>query len=381
MENLRQTRSRIGLWATASLISVLSALPALAEGKDWQTLDADLMPQMVTPVGHMIKDLYHLITYITIGIFILVMCLMGYVMVRFRKRPGENRQPMNFNHHTGLEILWTALPAAILIGIAIPTYHVIAYQESIPQDPDGLNVEVIGHQWYWEYRLPDHKVQIMANDGNKTPLVVPVGKVIRLNLTAEDVIHSWFVPQFGFKIDSVPGRINQAWFKVEKPGLYHGQCAELCGTMHAKMYISVKAVSDADWEIWRKGQPIASLTQGDKDTKNLPVDLATLQKEGEKVYGARCASCHQPTGEGIAGAFPPLVGAEQVTGKPEEHIKIVLNGLNGAIKVKGQSYNGVMPAWKDVLSDREIAAVLTYERNAWGNKAGVVTPDQVAKER
>jgi cytochrome c oxidase subunit 2 len=307
---------------------------------------------------------------------------MIYTMVKFRKRPGENRQPTNFNHHTGLEIIWTIVPAAILIGIAVPTYKVIAFHESIPQDPDGLNVDVIGHQWYWEYRLPDHKVQIMANDGLKTPLVVPVNKVIRLNLTAEDVIHSWFVPSFGFKIDTVPGRINQAWFKVEKPGTYYGQCAELCGTMHAKMFITVKAVSDAEWETWRKEQPEADLTQGDKQAAaDAPVDMDTLMAEGKKVYDTRCASCHQPNGEGIPGAFPPIAGAEQVTGSAEEHAKIVLHGMNGAITVKGQSYNGVMPAWKDVLNDREIAAVLTYERNSWGNKAGLVTPDEVAKLR
>jgi len=379
MEHLRQTRSGIGLWATAGLLSALTTLPAWAEGAQWQTIEADGMPAMVTQQGHMIKDIYHLITFITVGIFILVACLMLYVMVKFRKRPGENRQPMNFNHHTGLEVLWTVIPAAILIGIAVPTYKVIAFSESIPQDPDGLNVEVVGHQWFWEYKLPDHKIQIMANDGKATPLVVPVNKVVRLNLTGEDVIHSWFVPEFGFKIDTVPGRINQAWFKVEKPGIYHGQCAELCGTMHGKMYITVKAVSDDEWETWRKAQPVAALTQGDKEAANAPVDEATLVKEGEKVYGARCASCHQPTGQGVPGAFPPMAGSEFVTGKPEEHAKIVLNGLNGSITVKGQSYNGVMPAWKDVLSDREIAAVLTYERNTWGNHAGVVTPDQVAK--
>lgn len=380
MEHARRTRSRIGLGATAFLLPLLAALPAFAADA-WQKLDPDLMPEMVTEQGHMIKDIYHLINFITIGIFCLVAVLMIYTLVKFRKRPGENRQPLNFNHHTGLEIIWTIVPAAILIGIAIPTYKVIAFHESIPQDPDGLNVDVIGHQWYWEYRLPDHKVQIMANDGLATPLVVPVNKVVRLNLTGEDVIHSWFVPQFGFKIDTVPGRINQAWFKVEKPGTYHGQCAELCGTMHGKMYITVKAVSDAEWETWRKEQPVADLTQGDKEAADKPVDEATLTKEGAKVYAARCASCHQPTGAGVPGAFPPLAGSEYVTGKPEDHAKVVLNGLNGAITVKGQSYNGVMPAWKDVLSDREIAAVVTYERNSWGNKAGVVTPDDVKKLR
>jgi cytochrome c oxidase subunit 2 len=380
MEHARRTRSRIGLGATATMLPLLAALPAFAE-EAWVKLESDLMPEMVTQEGHMIKDIYHLINWITIGIFILVAVLMIYTMVRFRKRPGENRQPTNFNHHTGLEIIWTIVPAAILIGIAVPTFKVIAFHESIPQDPDGLNVDVIGHQWYWEYRLPDHKVQIMANDGIKTPLVVPVNRIVRLNLTGEDVIHSWFVPSFGWKIDCVPGRINQAWFKVEKPGTYHGQCAELCGTMHGKMYITVKAVSEPEWEIWRKEQPIASLTQGEKEAANAPVDEATLMKEGEKGYAARCASCHQPTGAGIPGAFPPLAGAEQVTGKAEEHIKIVLNGLNGAITVKGQSYNGVMPAWKDVMTDREIAAVLTYERNSWGNKAGIVKPDDVAKLR
>lgn len=374
MELRHRSRRVVGALAAGALLPLMAVMPA----------GASLMPETITPTAVQVREIWNILTYISVGIFALVALLLIYVMVRFRKRPGENRQPATFTHNTALEILWTVVPAAILISVAVPTYKTMVYAETQPLDPLAIDIDVIGHQWYWEYRFPKQQKSLIATDGAKTALVVPVGKAVRLNLTASDVIHSWFVPALGFKIDTNPGRVTTAWFRADQEGTFKGQCAELCGTRHANMLITLKVVPEAEYLTWLDQQESIETETDEADegadqvaAADPVAEMEAVMKRGKKGYDQRCATCHGAEGEGIPGAFPPLAGAEQVTGAADEMIKIVLHGASGPMKVKGQTYNGVMPAWKDVLNDKEIAAIITYERNSWGNSAGMVTPDQV----
>jgi cytochrome c oxidase subunit 2 len=199
------------------------------------------------------------------------------------------------------------------------------------------------------------------------PMVVPVGKRIRLLITANDVIHSWWVPAFAVKQDGIPGFIRDSWFKVDKPGVYRGQCAELCGKDHGFMPIVVKAVSEDEYRAWVAAQKGAAQTASADATATFPLDV--LMARGEKVYAAHCAACHQANGMGVPGAFPAINGSKVATGPLEAHIKTVLDGRPGT----------AMAAFGKQLSDADIAAVVTYQRNAWGNKMGdMAQPAQVA---
>ena len=253
-----------------------------------------------------------------------------------------------------------------------------------------MNVKVIGHQWWWEYEFPEHgvnfngkfypvKVESRALDADKTSkenylrdvdnrLVLPTDTTIRYLNTSVDVLHAWWVPELGFKRDAIPGYIMETWATIEKEGVFRGQCAELCGTWHAKMPIVVEAVSKAEFNKWiaaEKAKLLAKLKEANS-AKDWTKD--ELMAKGEKVYNTMCAGCHQVNGLGLGAAFPALKDSPVATGPAAGHIDIVLNGKK------------TMPAWKQ-LSDIDLAAVITYERNAWGNNASVVKPAEVKAAR
>jgi cytochrome c oxidase subunit 2 len=201
------------------------------------------------------------------------------------------------------------------------------------------------------------------------PVVVPVNKKVRLVLTANDVIHSWMIPAFGVKQDAIPGFVRDTWFRAEKVGVYRGQCVELCGKDHAFMPIVVNVVSEDDYKKWADGKKKEMAAKADDPNKTWTVD--ELKQRGEKVYAANCVACHQATGKGVPGAFPALDGSQVVNGPRAEQVQILLNGRKG------------MPAFKGTLSDTEIAAVITYTRNSWSNKAqeNIVQPAEVLAAR
>ena len=346
----------------------------------------------VTEIARQIYDLHMLIVYICLGIFVVVFSIMFYSLYKHRKSVGH--QAAQFHEHHVLEIVWTIIPALILLAIAFPaTKTIFAMKDTTAAD---MSVKVTGHQWKWEYEYLDKDVKFISNlsttedqINNKAekgenyllevdnPMVVPVGKKVRLVLTAEDVIHSWSVPSFGVKQDAIPGFIKETWFRADKPGTYRGQCSELCGKNHGFMPIVVEAVTEDKYNEW-----IASKQEAAK-TANAGADKVWAKEDlianGKTVYEKNCAVCHQASGAGLPPAFPALTGSK-IANAPifgadgkylkDGHLDRVLNGVR------------VMPSWKALLNDVEIASVITYERNALGNSVGdVLQPAQVKAAR
>jgi cytochrome c oxidase subunit 2 len=343
----------------------------------------------VTPVAREIYDLHLLMLWICAAIFVIVFSVMFYSIYAHRKSIGHKSVP--FHENTTVEILWTIVPFFILIGMAWPaTKSILALKDT--SNPD-LTIKATGYQWKWGYdylkgegegitlysnlSTPSDQVYNRQQKGDNyllevdQHLVVPVGKRIRILTTAGDVIHAWWVPAFGVKQDAIPGFIRDAWFKVEKEGIYRGQCAELCGKDHGFMPIVVEVVSAEKYAAWVGEQKKKLSAAADDPAKTW--DLAELRARGEKVYAANCVACHQANGMGVPNAFPALAGSKMVNGPKGEQIAMVLNGKQGT----------AMQAFGKTLSDVEIAAVITYTRSAWSNKAGenLVQPADVKSAR
>jgi cytochrome c oxidase subunit II len=355
------------------LIAALSAaLPFTASAQSQLNLT-----QGVTEISNRVYDLHMTILYICIVIGIVVFGAMFWSMIAHRKSRGH--KPATFHENIKVEILWTVIPFVILIGMAIPaTSTLIAMEDTSESD---VTVLVTGSQWKWHYRYFEHDVEYFSllatrpdQIKNKLPkgdnyllevdrpLVIPTGKKVRFLITSDDVIHSWWVPAFAVKKDANPGFINEVWTKVDEPGIYRGQCAELCGKDHGYMPIVVIAKEPAEYEAWITAQETTQREAKEEEQRLLALSMteAELMQLGERVYLGNCAACHQPNGQGIPGVFPSLVGTEMVTNDINGHIDIVLYGKQGTS----------MQAFGNMLTLREIAAVVTYERNAWGNNTG-----------
>jgi cytochrome c oxidase subunit 2 len=343
-----------------------------------------------TTIARQIYDLHTLIMVIIVVIFVVVFGAMTYSIVKHRKSVGHKAE--QFHENTTVEIVWTVIPFLILIGMAYPaTKTVIAMKDT--SNPD-LTIKATGYQWKWGYdylqdgisfysALSTPRDQIEGgNDAARNananyllevdnPVVVPVGKKVRIITTANDVIHAWWVPALGVKQDAIPGFVRDTWFKVDKPGTYRGQCAELCGKDHGFMPIVVEAVEPEKYAAWVKEQKekMAKVAMADAPGKAWTLD--DLKARGEKVYAQNCVACHQATGMGVPGAFPALAGSKVVNGSKGEQIALVLNGKPGT----------AMASFKH-LSDVELASVMTYTRNSWTNKVGdAVMPDDVKAAR
>jgi cytochrome c oxidase subunit 2 len=344
--------------------------------------------QPVTQIAEQIYSLHTLMLVICLVIFVAVFGVMFYSIVKHRKSLGH--KSAKFHESTAVEIAWTVVPFLIVIGMALPaTKTVVAMKDTSNAD---ITIKATGMQWKWGYdylngegqginflsNLATPREQIVDSSVAKgtnylievdNPVVVPVNKKIRIVLTANDVIHAWMIPAFGVKQDAIPGFVRDTWFKAEKIGTYRGQCAELCGKDHAFMPIVVEVVSEEDYKAWVDGKKKEMSANADDPNKTWTVD--ELVQRGEKVYTANCIACHQANGKGVPGAFPALDASPIVVGPKGPNIHIVMEG------------KGAMPAWKPVLSDTEIAAVITYTRNHWSNKAAenIVQPAEVLAAR
>jgi len=343
------------------------------------------------PVTKIAEEIYSLHTWmlvICLAIFVAVFGVMFYSILKHRKSLGH--ESAKFHESTTVEIAWTVVPFLIVIGMALPaTKTVVAMKDTSNAD---ITIKGTGMQWKWGYDYLNGEGQGIAFLSNLStpreqitdpsltknenylievdnPIVVPVNKKIRMVLTANDVIHSWMIPAFGVKQDAIPGFVRDTWFKAEKIGTYRGQCAELCGKDHAFMPIVVNVVSEADYTKWVDGKKKEMAANADDPTKTFTVD--ELVQRGAKVYASNCVACHQANGKGVPGAFPALDGGPLVVGPKAGQIDIVMHG------------KGAMPAWGPVLSDTEIAAVITYTRNSWSNKGkeNIVQPAEIVAAR
>ncbi|MFT4676091.1 MAG: cytochrome c oxidase subunit 2 [Patiriisocius sp.] len=346
------------------------------------------MREGVTEMSRQIYDLHMVIFWVCVVIGVLVFGVMLISMLMHRKSIGA--KPASFHDNTTIEIAWTIIPVIILVVMAIPATTTLNAMYDIG-DSD-IDIEVRGFQWKWQYTYinddPAKEVKFMSalltpseEINNLTAkrehylldvdneLVIPINKRIRFLITSQDVIHAWWVPDFAVKKDAVPGYIHEAWTNVQVPGVYRGQCAELCGKDHGFMPIVVRAVEQAEYETWllEKQQEAADVFEivGKEWT------MDELMVEGESVYTRNCATCHQANGQGIPPAFPSLVGQGIAVGPIQAHIDIILNGQAGT----------AMQAFGAQLNAAEIAAVVTYERNAWGNNIGDLVQPKVINEQ
>lgn len=360
---------------------------ALAPGLAAADYRLNLQPP-ATSIASDILELHNLIMIICAVIFVIVFAFMFYSIIVHRKSRGY--KAATFHDNVKLEVLWTVVPFLILVGMAIPSTATLINMSDVSHS--DLTVKVTGFQWKWKYDFPAQGISYFSvlatpeaqinNEAPKDkhyllevdkPLMLPVGKKVRLVITSNDVIHSWWVPQFGIKKDAIPGYINEVWLNVDKPGIYRGQCAELCGVGHGFMPIVVDAVSQEDFDKWAAAEKQKSSAEAAGATKVWTKD--ELLAKGKQVY-AQCAACHQPTGKGMPGVFPALAGSKVVNGPLDEHIKTVLHGRHTG------KFAAAMPAFGPQLSDVDIAAVITYERNSFGNHTGdVVQPAQVKAAR
>jgi cytochrome c oxidase subunit 2 len=354
----------------------------LGSGVVW----ADYALNFQRPVTQIAKeqyDLHMLIFWICVVIFVLVFGVMFYSVFMHRKSKGH--QAAHFHESTTIEVVWTVIPFIILVGMAIPSTATLLKMEDT-SDAD-LTVKATGYQWKWQYEYMDQGVSFFStlstprdqieNAADKgenylievdNHVVLPVGKKVRLLITANDVIHAWWVPQLGVKKDAIPGFINEMWTRIEEPGIYRGQCAELCGKDHGFMPIVVEAVTEDRFNAWIEEQKQMVASAAEAADKEWTQD--DLIAHGQKVYQASCAACHGAEGKGVPNVFPALTGSAITTGPLADHLDIVMNGKAGT----------AMQAFAAQLNDLDIAAVVTFERNGLGNSVGDMVQPAAVKD-
>ena len=398
-------KNRFGA-AVAAVVMTLMCGSALAYTGSMYNI-----PVGVTEISREVHSLHMLIFWVCVGIAVVVFGAMFYSI--FAHRRSVHPKPADFHESTTVEIIWTAIPFVILISMAIPAAGTLIKMEDT-RNAD-MTVKVTGYQWKWHYDYIGQDVAFFSSlsaESNRArqlgsgvdvntvpnylvdvdkPLVLPVGKKVRFLVTANDVIHAWWVPELSVKKDAIPGYVNEIWTRIDEPGTYRGVCAELCGRDHGFMPIVVKALPEAEYNAWlaeqKGGTEVAAVAEPAVASDAAPAALevaaapaatpaaaggdtakADLMKAGEKVYNGNCAACHQQTGQGIPPNFPSLLGSPVIKGDAGEQIAQVIKGKN------------MMPPFGH-LSDADIAAVVTYTRNSWGNDTGVVQAAQVAAKR
>ena len=384
--------ANIGLAASLSLVS----LPTLA------SYDINI-PQPASPIAQQIYGLHMYILWVCATIFVVVFGLMFYSIFKFRKSNGS-KPDVNFHESTLIEIIWTIIPFIILIAMAVPATKTILDMKDT-SSPD-LTIKVTGFQWGWRY---DYNADDFGFYSNLTtpwsqigqpgavpteekgkdyllevdnPLVVPLGKRVRLLITSNDVIHGWYVPQLGINQYGIPGFIKDVWFKADMVGTFKGQCSQICGKLHGYMPITVVVKSEADYAKWLEESKAkwgtkslvaaaAVAVAAPVEDENKVFTLAEAKEKGEKIYAANCVACHQANGKGMPPAFPSLAGSKTVLGPSDEQINVLLNGRSGTAM---QSFAR--------LSNSEIAAVITFTKNSFGNSVGkVIQPAEIKSAR
>ena len=328
------------------------------------------MPRGVTEVSQAAYDIHMIMMWICTVIGVLVFGFMFYVMFAHRKSRGV--KAANFHENLTVEILWTIVPALILIVMAVPaTTALLKVYDT--ENPD-IDIKVTGYQWKWQYEYIGEDIKFMSELRTSQdeqygrepkgehylrevtqPLVIPTNKKVRFLITGNDVIHSWWVPDFAVKRDAIPGLFTAAWAKTDQPGTYVGACTELCGKDHSRMPVVVEVKEEADYEAWLAGKKEEAVLY--QSTIGKQWTNEELMAKGEAVYSVSCAGCHQSEGQGIAGIFPSLIGSSIVTGPVEGHIGILINGVAGS----------AMQSFADQLSEVDLASVIHYKRNSWGN--------------
>ena len=369
---MKRTLSKIGLVFTSIL-----ANPVFAESTAKASQYQLNMTKGVTDISADVYDLHMLMFKICVAIAILVFGAMFWAMWFHRKSKGA--KPAHFHESVKVEIAWTVIPFIILIFMAIPAAKTLIAMEDA-SEPD-LTIIITGSQWKWHYKYMDDGVEYYSKLATQQdeihgklekgenyllevdrPLVIPINKKIRFLITSDDVIHAWWVPDFAVKQDANPGFINDAWAIAKEPGIYRGQCAELCGKDHGFMPVVVIAKEQADYDQWIGEQKTILANAKAEEQRLLAMNMSMdeAMATGEKVYLANCAACHMPNGQGLPGVFPTLKGSVIATKDQPTHIDRVLNGVAGT----------AMQSYAKQLSMTDIAAVITYERNAWGNNTG-----------
>lgn len=364
-------------------LSVMAMLGVFQSGTTFAESVSDLdqyqlnMRRGVTDISAEVYDLHMLMFIICVVIAVGVFGAMFYSILFHRKSRGA--KPANFHESVKVEIAWTVVPFIILIVMAIPAAKTLIAMEDA-SEPD-VTVLVTGSQWKWHYKYMDNDVEFFSRLATQPdeisgklekgvnyllevdqPLVIPTDKRVRFLITSDDVIHSWWVPDFAVKQDANPGFINDAWAQVNEPGIYRGQCAELCGKDHGFMPVVVIAKEPAEYDKWIGERQAIQEKAKAEEQRLLAMNMSKeeLMSNGQKIYTSACAACHMPNGEGLPGVFPALKGSDIALNDMAAHIDIVLNGKTGT----------AMAAFAKQLTMSELAAVITYERNAWGNDTG-----------
>jgi len=370
------------------IAGITSLLSVMLSGVVQAASELNMRPG-VTETSQEAYNLHMLVIWVMVGISVVVFGAMFYSFIFHRK--SKNPTPATFSHSTMVEAIWTTIPILILIFLTIPAVSLLIKMEDA-SNPE-MSIQVTGSQWKWHYKYLEDDIEFFSNlstpreqyedynsDAKKrgenyllevdNELIIPINTKVRFLVTADDVIHSWWVPDLAVKKDAIPGFINETWTNVPTPGTYRGQCTELCGKDHGFMPVVVKAVSKADFAKWvaDKNAERVAAEKAAAAAAAASWDLDKLMVLGKKTYDEKCASCHKVDGTGIAGVFPALKGSAVATGPIVEHMNIVVNGKQGTS----------MAAYSKQLTDAEIAAVVTYERNAWGNNTGdKVTPADI----
>jgi cytochrome c oxidase subunit II len=355
------------------LVALSLLLPSSVVHADWSVN----MRQGVTDISRQVYDLHMLIFWVCVVIGVVVFSVMIYSMLVHRKSLGA--VPADFHDNTKIEILWTIVPVIILVAMAIPATTTLTAMYDAGNSE--IDIEVRGLQWKWQYTYlnddPTKEVKFISslltpqeeitNEIRKrehylldvdNELVIPINTRVRFLVTSGDTLHAWWVPDFAIKRDAIPGFVHEAWTVVDTPGTYRGQCAELCGKEHGFMPVVVRAVERAEYDTWLASKQEEARQVYETVGKEWSQD--ELMAKGEEVYGRVCAACHQKNGQGLPPAFPSLVGQGLAVGPIADHLDIVLNGKAGT----------AMQSFKGQLNAAEIAAVVVYERNAWGNNMG-----------
>ncbi len=366
------------LASSARLVAALALLTSPSAWADW----AVNMTRGVTAISRETYDLHMIIFWICVAIGVVVFGVMFWSVIWHRKSRGA--KPAQFHESTTVEIIWTAIPFVILIAMAIPATATLV--KIYNSDDSVVDIKITGYQWKWHYdymqedfgffsnlATPQDQIYNLADKSENyllevdEPMVVPINQKIRFLITANDVIHAWWVPDIAVKKDAIPGFVNESWTIIEEPGTYRGQCAELCGKDHGFMPIVVVAKEQAEYDAWVAERQAAAIAE--RELKDKVWTLEELMVRGEQSYAKNCAACHNVDGTGVPPAFPPLKGSVLATQDMQAHIDIVLNGKPGTY----------MAAFGPQLSEVDIAAVITYERNAWGNDTGEsIQPIEIA---
>lgn len=364
---------KMGAWTSGLVLAAMAGSAA--------ALPPYNLTEGVTENSKTLYDLHMLVFWICVVIGVGVFAVMFYSIFKHRKSKGH--KAAQFHESTLVEVIWTVIPFIILIGIAIPATKALIKLDDV--GGADMTVKVTGYQWKWGYDYLDEGISYYSTlntpraqiDGQEekgehyllevdNEVVLPVNKKIRFLITGADVLHAWWVPALAVKQDAIPGFVNEAWTRIEKPGVYRGQCAELCGRDHGFMPIVVRAVEQEEYDAWVSEQK--KLAQEDATAVDRDWNKDELIVKGEAVYEKTCASCHQSSGKGLAGLFPPIKGSKIATGDLQEHLDVVINGRTGT----------AMSAFGAQLSDLQIASVVTYQRNAWGNDTGdVIQPSAI----